>query len=147
MTEAERVADRALGGLEADPVTGTDVDLLPAQVESLRVELVPGDRCRCGRCSRASWERQVDRGWDLVGQLVTGERAGEADRRPLVAERSLDEVRIGIQRGRAEEPATDLLDRPLLVQVPQTANFRPFGIRQTRWTVTSWSQESPKSYS
>lgn len=27
----------------------------------------------------------------------------------------------------------------------QTANFRPFAIRRTRYTVISWAQESPKS--
>lgn len=77
------------------------------------------------QCSRAPREGQVDRGWDLVGQLVTGERACEADGGPLVAERGLDEVRIGIKSGHAEEASTDPLDRPLLVQVPELPVRQP----------------------
>jgi hypothetical protein len=70
MADAEGVADRALGGVQPDPVVGADIEVLSAEVEGLRVELVPGDRSRRGRSPRPTRKGQVDRRRDLVRQVV-----------------------------------------------------------------------------
>lgn len=118
MTEAERIADRALRGVEPHAVAGTDVEVLATEVEGARIELTPSDRCRRGGCPCPSWKRQVDHLRDLVSQPMTGERTGEADGRPRRTERGLNEIGVRVEGRRSEETATDPLDHPLLTHAP-----------------------------
>jgi|GEM_PF-5935125 len=113
------VTDSPYGSVACPGSSCFDVEVIPTEAESAPVELMPRDRSRGGWWTDASWESHVDRSRDFVGEAVTGQGAGETDCRLLRPKRDLYEVGVGVDGGRAEHAAPDLLDCSLLAQSSQ----------------------------
>ncbi len=66
-----------------------------SEIEAVRVEEVPGDRCGGDGPVLAAGQRDVDAGRDLVGQAVPGQCGGQAQGGPRCPSRDLQQVQIG----------------------------------------------------
>ena len=143
MPQAHQIDDRAGWIVDADQLAGRALDAGKAQLERRGVE--PEDPRRRERDTRRParlWRGELDRGRDLIGQIVYRRRqAGDGARS---AERNGEEVGIGGQRclDMAEDPTGQSDDR---ARVPRGIKVTGMDTVRYRPTVVNVDGRSPRS--
>jgi len=90
----ECIHDRALGVINADLKPAGNHLRLPSDLERGRVVLVPGDRSAQYGQVRATRDRQIASGGNLVDEAVPGQSRSQAERRMGRAQPSFDQIEV-----------------------------------------------------
>ncbi len=110
VSEAEGVDDASSGAEQTDVSLGANVEFRVVDVEGRGVESVPADR-GCGSwLSYFAWQGDVDNRWDLVGELVSGERRSEAQGCLGCSDADLEKVVVDVKSGQDVDPAAQGLE-------------------------------------
>jgi hypothetical protein len=110
VAEAERIDDASTGSVQTDVSVGADVQFGEVDVEGHGVESVPSDRRCSSWLSHFTRKSDVDDGWDLIREFVSGESGRETQGGFGCADGDFEKVVVGVDSGLDEDPAAEVLD-------------------------------------